>query len=139
MYQGSILRGLIGGMIICVLMAMSASGQPTIPLSSICQGLDVLQPLSPLYEREIEYYLAYSSLGQLRRRIDQGLHRMQCAQQMLLRETTLERRLPYEEARQRAADAIQEGITGLHIIATAAEEPLLHDFNQAFHTAKRER
>jgi hypothetical protein len=108
MYQGSTLRDCIGGMIIYVLMASSALGQPTAPLPGICHGLEVLQPISPLKNFEIYPIIGTIGLGELRRRIDQGLDHMACAQLMILHETTLERRLPYEQARQQAAEAVQE-------------------------------
>jgi hypothetical protein len=70
-------------------------------------------------------------------RLVQNLEQMYCAQTCLLQETTFERMQPYEEARQRAAAAIQETMSHLDMAAlqnllTAEEATRLATFKQAF-------
>ena len=62
----------------------------------------------------------------------QDLLRMQRVEKNIILETTLERRRPHEEVRQKATRNIEEAIKQLDLGATVDEEPLLATFKRTF-------
>jgi methyl-accepting chemotaxis protein WspA len=96
----------------------------------------ILRIITQRYEQDLSQLtkLADAAAGRvlLVAHVVQDLLRMQRVEKNIILETTLERRKPHEEIRQKATRNIEETVKQLDLGATPEEEPLLTAFKRAF-------
>jgi hypothetical protein len=119
----------MGIWVILVVVSVGVSGQAAAQAAAACQCQKVIQMVRRAEPADRPVSLVS--------RLVQNLEQMYCAQTCLLQETTFERMQPYEEARQRAAAALQETVSHLDLVAlqhllTAEEATYVKTFKQAF-------
>ncbi|MEE8291284.1 MAG: serine hydrolase [Candidatus Tectomicrobia bacterium] len=126
MSKQTVARGRVDVSIVCIGVLLSASVWSAPQASVACHDQDVVLTDAASHDA--------GRLEPLATRLDQYLRRMYCTTQRILVEPTLERRRPYEEARQGAALAIEDLLSHLQLTATAANETALTAFARAFYT-----
>lgn len=116
----------LGASIALVAMLVGISVQAAPPAPIVCQDRDVMAEPAMLHDTPGQEEPAA--------RLAPNLRRMYCTAQRIMAESNLERRLPYETIRQRAARAIEDILGQLQLTTAVAEQSSVSAFARAFYT-----